>query len=93
MDRLFGRREQSPSGQPEFDLPCNALGIEHRLTRPRRPQTNGMVECFNGRIANILRTHHSKDGESLEKRSIVTSGSATIICPKAFPAHEHPSRS
>src|SRR5690606_37177555 len=42
------------------------LGIEHRLTRPKRPQTNGMVERFNGRIADILRTHHFRSGEELE---------------------------
>ena len=89
MDRLFVRREQFPSGQPEFDLLCNALGIEHRLTRPRRPQTNGMVERFNGRIADILRTHHSKDGERLEK----TIDRYVWLCnhhpPKAFSAHGH----
>ncbi|TSE31182.1 Integrase core domain protein [Tepidimonas charontis] len=42
-DRLFGSREK-PTGEHEFDRLCAALGIEHRLTRPRRPQTNGMVE-------------------------------------------------
>jgi len=43
------------------------LGLEHRLTRPRRPQTNGRVERWGGRIADILRPHHFKDGEALEK--------------------------
>jgi transposase InsO family protein len=41
--------------------------IEHRLTRPRTPQTNGMVERFNGRIADILKTHHFMSGEDLEQ--------------------------
>ena len=36
------------------------------LTRPKHPQTNGMVERFNGRIADILRTHHFHSGEELE---------------------------
>ena len=44
-----------------------ALGIEHRLTRPRRPQTNGMVERFNGRIADLLRTHHFRSRDDLEQ--------------------------
>jgi transposase InsO family protein len=45
-DRLFGRAARSESGRHEFDQLCQALGIEHRLTRPRRPQTNGMVERY-----------------------------------------------
>lgn len=30
--------------------------IKHRLTKPSTPQTNGMVERFNGGIADILKT-------------------------------------
>jgi transposase InsO family protein len=55
------------SGQHEFDQLCAALAIEHRLTRPRTPQTNGMVERFNGRIAGILKPHHFMSGEDLEQ--------------------------
>ena len=43
-DRLFGLRKRAATGQHEFDTLCSALGIEHRLTPPRSPQTNGMVE-------------------------------------------------
>ena len=50
----------------EFEDLCLSLGIEHRLTKVRRPQTNGMVERFNGRIADILRTHHFQSGKELE---------------------------
>lgn len=64
-DRLFASREREPSGQHEFDQLCEALGIEHRLTRPRRPQTNGMVERFNGRISDVLATHRFHSGEDL----------------------------
>lgn len=56
-DRLFASRERAPSGEHEFDRLCAELGIEHRLTRPRTPQTNGMVERFNGRISDVLNTH------------------------------------
>ena len=65
-DRLFGQRERQASGNHEFDLLCQSLGIEHRLTKPKSPQTNGMVERFNGRIAEILRTHHFVSGQDLE---------------------------
>jgi len=66
-DRLFARRERAPSGHHEFDQLCQELGIEHRLTRPRTPRTNGMVERFNGRIADILKTHHFNSSDDLEK--------------------------
>ena len=66
-DRLFANREREPSGQHEFDQLCEALGIEHRLTKPRTPQTNGMVERFNGRIADVLRTHHFNNAEDMSQ--------------------------
>lgn len=64
-DRLFASRERQASGNHEFDLLCSTLGIEHRLTRPRTPRTNGMVERFNGRIADVLKTHCFTSGEDL----------------------------
>jgi transposase InsO family protein len=64
-DRLFGSKDRQPTGEHEFDQLCEALGIEHRLTKPRTPQTNGMVERFNGRISDILKTHHFNSGEDL----------------------------
>ena len=35
---------------PQFAKGCADLGAEYRHTRPYTPQTNGMVERFNGRI-------------------------------------------
>jgi len=32
-----------------------------------RPQTNGMVERFNGRIEDVLQSHRFRSGEDLEK--------------------------
>jgi hypothetical protein len=65
-DRLFGLRKRAQSGKHEFDTLCAALEIEHRLTPPRSPQTNGMVERFNGRIEDVLQSHHFQSGEELE---------------------------
>ena len=78
-DRLFGLRKRAATGEHEFDKLCAELGIEHRLTPPRSPQTNGpplgdcrqspagqRVERFNGRIEDVLQSHHFRSGEDLE---------------------------
>jgi transposase-like protein len=43
-----------PSGGHPVDRLCSRLRIAHKLTRPFRPQTNGMVERFNRRIGEHL---------------------------------------
>jgi hypothetical protein len=43
-----------PSGHHPFDLVCAKHKIDHRLTRPYRPQTNGLVERFNRRITEAI---------------------------------------
>lgn len=65
-DRLFGQRRRAATGQHEFDLFCTELGIERRLTPPMRPQTNCMVERFNGRIEDVLQSHRFHSAEDLE---------------------------
>src|SRR3954467_10743657 len=37
---------------PAFAKACAELGAQYRHTKPRTPQTNGMVERFNGRIGS-----------------------------------------
>ena len=64
-DRLFASREREATGQHEFDRLCADFGIEHRLTKPETPKTNGMVERFNGRIGDVLKTHRFHSGEDL----------------------------
>ena len=49
-----------------MDQRCTERGIEHRLIPPGRPQTNGMVERFNGRIAEVLRTYPFRSRDDLE---------------------------
>ena len=49
-----GKPHDKPSGTHPFDLACAARALAHRLTRPFRPQTNGMVERFNRRLGDHL---------------------------------------
>jgi len=59
-DRFGGHVPQRtgwPSGRHPFDRLCAAHGIEHRLTRPYTPRTNGMVERFNRRITEAIEGH------------------------------------
>lgn len=50
-----------------FEHYCCEHGIEHRLTRPYTPKTNGMVERFNGRIATLLKTTRFKSSTELHQ--------------------------
>jgi len=43
-----------PTGGHPFDRVCAAHGVEHRCTRPYRPQTNGMAERFNRRLGEAM---------------------------------------
>lgn len=56
-DKLPGK----PSGRHPLDRLCKRRGIQHRLTKPFRPQTNGLVERFNRRIAEAI-GHQPKRG-------------------------------
>lgn len=66
-DRLFRKnRQYKPSGKHVFDKACHQLNIEHRLIKPRCPQTNGMVERFNGRISEIIKGRRFDSRADLE---------------------------
>jgi len=66
-DRFCRGGERKPTGNHLFDKACATHKIEHRLTKSRTPQTNGMVERFNGRIAQILKTTRFRSSEDLRK--------------------------
>ncbi len=55
--RVFAETDEDQTSTHEFEQLCAALGIEHRRTRPATPQTSGMVERFNARLGDVLRTH------------------------------------
>ncbi len=59
-DRLFGVRRRAATRQNAFDPLCSTSGIEHWLTPPRSPSTNGMVERFNGRIKDVTMFDQAK---------------------------------
>ncbi len=65
-DRFTVNGERRPTGNHPFDKLCRAEGIDHRLTPPRHPQTNGMVERFNGRVSEVLQSTHVPSSGDLE---------------------------
>lgn len=48
-----------------FDMICEANGIEHRLTKPNHPWTNGQVERMNRttKDATVKRFHYETHGQ------------------------------
>ena len=51
---MKAKPEGKPSGRHPFDKLCARKRIKHKLTRPFKPQTNGMAERFNRRIAEAI---------------------------------------
>lgn len=64
-DRFCATGQRDPTGHHAFDQVCAKHAIDHRLIKPRHPQTNGMIERFNGRIAEVLNTTRFRSGEHL----------------------------
>ena len=62
----FTSRKREPTGQHVFDQQCALLGYAHRLCPPRHPQTNGMVERFNGRISEVVKQTRFASAAELE---------------------------
>ena len=51
-----------------FDMICNANEIEHRLTKPNHPWTNGQVERMNRTIKEAtVKRYHYNDHEQLRR--------------------------
>ena len=69
-DRFIPNGEREPTGNHLFDQESHAHGIEHRLIKPKYPQTNGMAERFNGRISSILKTTRFNSADHLKQTLI-----------------------
>ena len=65
-DRFGATGERQPTGQHAFDQTCAQHGIDHRLIKPKHPQTNGMIERRNGRVAEVLKTTTFASARHLE---------------------------
>ncbi len=65
-DHFCATGERDPTGRHRFDRTCDSHGSDHRLIKPQHPQTNGMVERFNGRISAVLATPRFDAAQSLE---------------------------
>jgi transposase InsO family protein len=59
------RAQNTPFRCHAFEAACADLGIEHRLTKPRHPWTNGQVERMNRTIkeATVKRFHYADHDE------------------------------
>ena len=69
-DRFCPSGEREPTGKHVFDQECAKHGVEHRLIKPRKPQTNGMVERFNGRIEEVVQQTRFESARQLEETLI-----------------------
>ena len=58
-------RNTAYSRQMRFDMICEANGIEHRMTKPNHPWTNGQVERMNRTIkeATVKRYHYDNHNQ------------------------------
>lgn len=66
-DRFCATGSRTPTGDHAFDKVCYKHGIDHRLIKPRHPQTNGMVERFNGRIGEVIKQTRFSSADELMK--------------------------
>ena len=89
-DRFSVNGEREPTGRHIFDQVCKRHKIEHRLIPPRHPQTNGMVERFNGRVAEILKKTVFSSGEELEETLVQYSRIYNNFIPQKMLGHIAP---
>ena len=89
-DRFSARGEGTPTGNHPFDRACKDHGIEHRLIKPYTPRTKGMVERFNGRIADIIKTSRFASSTELEKGLLTYADTYVRMIPQKALGHKTP---
>ena len=64
------RAQKAPFLCHSFELACADLDVEHRLTKPRHPWTNGQVERMNRTIkdATVKRYHYESHDQLRQLR-------------------------
>ena len=86
----FTSKKREPTGQHKFDVRCRALSIKHRLCPPRHPQTNGMVERFNGRISELIRQTRFSSAAQLEQTLTEYAKTYNNAIPQRALGHQTP---
>ena len=86
----FTSTTKSSTGKHELDLVCKEFDIEHRLIRPRHPQTNGMVERFNGRISEIVNQTRFTSEAELEDTLMHYLSTYNHLIPQRTLKHQTP---
>ncbi len=66
-DRFCATRERELTGNHLFDQECSAHNIDHRIIKPRHPQSNDMVERFNDRTGEIIEQTRFSSKDDLRK--------------------------
>jgi len=66
-DRFCAHGERTPTGKHLFDQECARHRVEHRLIKPKHPQTNGMIERFNARIKEVVSQTRFKSAAHLKE--------------------------
>jgi len=80
-------RNTAWSRQMRFDMICEANDIEHRLTKPNHPWTNGQVERMNRTIreATVKRFHYeSHDQLRTHLADFMAADVSRRRCPRSY---------
>lgn len=89
-DRFCRSGERTPTGKHPFDQVCEQHAIEHRLIKPYTPRTNGMIERFNGRIADILKATRFTSSAELQKTLLTYADTYVSFIPQKALGHKTP---